>query len=64
MTMSTVKMSERNTIFSRSIIREKVKVLPREIGSNIRDVILSKLKNKLEGTCSRHGYVKPGSVKI
>ncbi|PNH01399.1 putative helicase [Tetrabaena socialis] len=47
-----------------SIIREKVKIIPKEIGSNIREVILAKLQNKLEGSCTRHGYVRPGSVKI
>jgi hypothetical protein len=53
-----------NAIFHRAMIREKVKILPREIGSNVREVVLAKLRRKLEGFCSRHGYVRPGSVRI
>ena len=58
------KDQQRSTIFCRMLIREKVKILPKEIGSNIRAVIMSKLQSSLEGLCSRHGYVRPGSVKI
>ena len=56
--------SEKSTVFSRTLVREKVKILPREIGSNIRDVIMAKLVIMLEGKCTRHGYVRPGSIKI
>lgn len=62
--MHMSQMTERNTIFSRSLIRERIKILPKEIGSNIRDVIMAKLQGMLEGVCTRHGYVRPGSIKI
>ena len=52
------------TIFSRTLIKEKIKILPREIASNIRDIIMAKLRALLEGTCTRHGYVRPGSIKL
>lgn len=57
-------MSTSSAIFSRVVLREQVKITPREIGSNVRDIILVKLKNRLEGVCSRHGYVRQGSLKI
>jgi DNA-directed RNA polymerase subunit E'/Rpb7 len=57
-------MEKNSTIFNRSLIKEKVKILPKEIGSNIREVLIAKLRIALEGTCTRHGYVRPGSIKI
>lgn len=59
-----VKGRAHAAIFHRAVLREKVKILPREIGSNVRDIILAKLQSKLEGACSRHGFVRPGSVRI
>ena len=54
----------RSNIFCRMVIREKVKVFPREISNNLREVILGKLRAKLEGVCTRHGYIRPASVEI
>ena len=54
----------KSTIFSRTLIREKVKILPTEVGSNIREVVMAKLRIMLDGHCSRHGYVRPGSIKM
>lgn len=35
-----------------------------EIGKNIDDILLSKIKNNLENMCSKHGYIKNNSIKI
>lgn len=41
-----------------------VQLKPNEIGINIEDIIYTKLKNNLENMCSKHGYIKKGSIKI
>lgn len=35
-----------------------------EIGSNIDDILLKKVKGNLENMCSKHGYIKNNSIKI
>jgi len=42
----------------------KVQLKSNEIGKNIDDILLSKLKNTLENTCSKHGYIKQNSISI
>lgn len=37
---------------------------PNEIKSNFDDIFLNKLKKKLEGLCTKHGYIKKNSIKI
>lgn len=44
--------------------RTSVQLKPNEIGSNIEEIILHKLKNSLENMCSKHGYIKQNSIKI
>jgi len=35
-----------------------------EVGSNIDDILLKKVKDNLENMCSKHGYIKKNSIKI
>lgn len=42
----------------------KVQLKPNEVNKNINDILLTKLKNTLENTCSKHGYIKQNSIKI
>ena len=50
-----------------AIFEEKVALtsadLSREI-TNFDDILLEKLRGQLEGKCSRHGYVIPGSLEL
>lgn len=41
-----------------------IQLLPIELNANINDTILTKLKKKLENSCSKHGYIKKNSIKI
>lgn len=41
-----------------------IEIQPNEICVNIEEVIKKKLRNKLESTCSKHGYIKKDSIKI
>ena len=50
--------------FVRTIIDEPVLVKPHLLGSNVREIVAAHLRSELEGVCSRHGYVMPGSVSV
>lgn len=41
-----------------------IQLKPNEIGPNIQEIILSKIKTNLENMCSKHGYIKKNSIKI
>ena len=50
-----------------AIFEEKVSLSPMDLRqqiTSIDDILLSKLKTKLEGRCSRHGYVVPASLEL
>jgi len=44
--------------------RTHIQLSPLELSSNFDDVIKTKMKENLEGLCSRFGYIKPGSLQI
>ena len=41
-----------------------INLRPFEINEKIEDVFLKKIKEKYEGLCTKHGYIKKGSIKI
>ena len=50
-----------------AVFEEKLAMTPRDLANhkiNISALILSKLAEKLEGKCSLHGWVVPGSTKV
>jgi DNA-directed RNA polymerase subunit E'/Rpb7 len=50
-----------------AVFQEQVALTPQDMRKEIKsfdDVLLSKLQTKLEGRCSRHGFVVPGTVKL
>lgn len=50
-----------------AIFEEQVTLAPKDMKrkiTSIESILLNKLQAKLEGRCSRHGFVLPGSVKI
>lgn len=49
------------------VFEEKVAITPTDLRGTVtsfKEILLKKLKQKLEGRCSRHGFVKPGSLEI
>ena len=50
--------------FTTTVLSDKVKIAPHMLNSNINSSILKVLKSKLEGKCSKHGYVKTNSIEI
>jgi DNA-directed RNA polymerase subunit E'/Rpb7 len=56
-------------MFSTIYLDERVAILPSELNNirsedGIKDIILTKLKEKHEGTCNANGYVKPNSIEL
>ena len=50
-----------------AIFEEKVLLNPADLRPEITsfdDILLKKMKNTLEGKCSKHGYVIPGSLEL
>jgi len=39
-------------------------LIPKELNHNYEQVIISKVKNTLENSCTKHGYIKKDSIKI
>lgn len=51
-------------IFVRVLLNEKIKLEPSFINKGFKEELVRRLKKKVEGTCSRHGYIKRGSIEI
>jgi DNA-directed RNA polymerase subunit E'/Rpb7 len=51
-------------IFIRMQLIEKIKLEPAFISSSYRNEVLKRLKAKVEGICTKHGYIRTDSVEI
>jgi DNA-directed RNA polymerase subunit E'/Rpb7 len=51
-------------VFNRVLCKETIKLEPKYINKEFKNEIFSRLKSKVEGVCSKHGYIKHGSVEI
>ena len=52
---------------SEAFFQEKVYLTPKDLGNNISsvdDILLNKVKERLEQRCSPHGYVLPGTIEL
>lgn len=52
---------------STALFEEKIPLTPRDLSKDtidINSILMKKMVTKLEGRCSLHGWVKPGSLKI
>ena len=50
-----------------AVFEEKIPLTPRDLGREITSfdtVLLDKLKLQIEGKCSKHGYLVPGSLEL
>ena len=41
-----------------------IQLPPKDLNGNFDEIIEKKMKSKLEGLCSRFGYIKPGSLEV
>lgn len=57
-------MSPSQDIFVHTVLKNKVKLKPQLIGSNLKNVLEWTLKHRFEGRCSSHGYIKKNSIRV
>ncbi|MAR51380.1 MAG: hypothetical protein CML42_09670 [Rhodobacteraceae bacterium] len=51
-------------IFSKNIITRKITIPFNSIGSNLKEILVTKLINSLEGKCVNEGYIKKQSINV
>ena len=51
-------------IFTESILSTNIQLKPNEYNQSIDDIILEKIKSRVEGKCDKNGYIKENSVSI
>jgi DNA-directed RNA polymerase subunit E'/Rpb7 len=51
-------------VFTRVLVNDYIKLHPKKTNKNTPAIILEKLKEKVEGKCTKHGYIKVDSVEI
>jgi DNA-directed RNA polymerase subunit E'/Rpb7 len=55
---------ESSALYVRSLLRETILLKPNELGSNFLEVVQARLVAAFEGRCSRHGFIRPGSIAV
>ena len=62
-TTSRKKRSD-NGLYTQMIINRKVFILMKNIGSNIKAIMLKMINGDIAGKCIKEGYIKPNSISI
>lgn len=52
------------SIYTLTKLKENIHLTPRDINNNINDIILRKLKKKIEGKCIKEGFIRKDSINI
>jgi DNA-directed RNA polymerase subunit E'/Rpb7 len=53
-----------NSLYTQMIINKKVFILMKNIGSNLKEIMLKIIENDIAGKCIKEGYIKPNSISI
>lgn len=48
----------------RTLLKERIKIEPKYLTKSFKDEILNRLKLKVEGICSKHGYISKNSIEL
>ena len=48
----------------KTLLKEKIKIEPRYLTKSFKDEILNRLKLKVEGICTKHGYISKNSIEL
>lgn len=52
------------TILFESVLTDKIKLKPIQLGRNMKDILSYHIQKKFQGTCSHHGYILENSIEI
>lgn len=53
-----------DNIYYRLLLNDKVKIEPKFLSKEYRQYLLTRLKDALEGKCSKHGYIKENTIEL
>ena len=59
-----IKLKKKKSIYNKNIINHRVHLNITEVGNNVHQNLESKLKNLLEGKCTKDGYIKHDSLVL
>ncbi len=51
-------------VFVKTLLSDRVRVAPSDIANDVHKKVMNLIKDRMEGRCTRHGYIKPGSIEI
>ncbi len=51
-------------VFNKNLCKETIKIEPKFLTSGLRAEITKRLKSKVEGVCSKHGYIKHDTIEV
>lgn len=57
-------MDQPSGLCSRVLLHERIKLEPRYLTVSFKDEIMNRLRQKIEGICSKHGYIRKNSVEL
>jgi len=60
----TINKDVNKELYKTLLLDEYIYIKPNELNNKIDDIILFKLKNKIEGICLKYGYIIPNSIEI
>ena len=58
------KKYKTSRIYVKNVINNRIFLTINEVGNNIDEIILQKLKNNYEGKCRKEGFIKSDSIKL
>jgi DNA-directed RNA polymerase subunit E'/Rpb7 len=58
------KSPNNDSIYRITKLKENIHLTPKDINKNINDIVLNKLKKKVEGKCIQEGFIRKDSVKV
>ena len=60
----TINKNINQDLYKTLLLEEFIYIKPIELNNKIDNIILSKLKKKVEGRCIKYGYIIPNSIEI
>lgn len=51
-------------VFVKSILTDRVRLSPEDVTTEFKEKVSSIIRSRVEGKCSRHGYIKPSSTEV
>jgi DNA-directed RNA polymerase subunit E'/Rpb7 len=51
-------------LLAKTLLKERIKLEPRYLTSTFKDELLNRLKLKVEGICTKHGFISKNSIEI